>query len=483
MYKKLIFLFLLLFSLLSFSQDFKTLRGIILDSENNSPIESVNISIINSSIGSITNSDGNFIIRIPNNLINSSLSISHIGYQNEKIEIKLIKDDNIISLTPYSTQLDDVVLFSQKTNLSANQIIKNAFDNYSKNFPNTPYISKGFLRHTERNKKEYKWLIEAGITMYDNTKFGEDTKIELNIDQKRKSFDNRKIDTMYLYLSYLIDVKKKSYNVFKKKKRNRIRDTISVSEMMKSIKYNDQETSGLSKLFNGHKNIIKNKSNFVNGNQNIIRAYNSKGAIFDKNIFKKHQFSIDTILLEGNRQVFKIKITPKQNMVNLNKVLKKDYIPIGWFYIYKDNFAIKELDYSLVAGSKNSKLRNSMIYGTPIHFKINLKYIEYNNRMYLNYYSCSVPKSLNMGISGGVAGNSNENFYYTKQELLFTEIIIKNADSIASSINWNNDLFLPIKYDEEYWNNNTILLESKEQKKLILDLEKKVSLENQFKQN
>ena len=65
-------------------------------------------------------------------------------------------------------------------------------------------------------------------------------------------------------------------------------------------------------------------------------------------------------------------------MVNLNKVLKKDYIPIGWFYIYKDNFAIKELDYSLVAGSKNSKLRNSMIYGTPIHFKINLKYIEYN---------------------------------------------------------------------------------------------------------
>jgi hypothetical protein len=481
MHKKLIFLFLLLFSLLSFSQDFKTLRGIILDTENNTPIENVNITIINSSIGSITNSDGNFIIRIPYNLINSSLSISHIGYQNEKIEIKLIKDDNIISLTPYSIELDDVVLFSQKTNLSANHIIKKAFDNYSKNFPNTPYISKGFLRHTERNKKEYSWLIEAGLSMYDNSKFGEDAKIELHIDQKRKSLDNRKIDSMYLYLSYLIQAKNQGYKVFRKK--SQIRDTVSEKELRKGILYNDKRTNSLNKLFNGHKNIITNKSNFVNGNQNIIRAYNSKGAIFDRNIFKKHQFSIDTILLEGNRQVFKIKITPKQNMVNLNKVLKKDYIPIGWFYIYKDNFAIKELDYSLVAGSKNSKLRNSMIYGTPIHFKINLKYIEYNNRMYLNYYSCSVPKSLNMGISDGVTGNSNENFYLTKQEILFTEIIIKNADSIASSINWNNDLFLPIKYDEEYWNNNTILLESKEQKKLILDLEKKVSLENQFKQN
>ena len=480
MYKKLIFLFLLLLPLLSFSQDYKILRGIILNSENNIPIESVNISVINSSIGSITNSDGIFIIRIPYDLINSSLSVSHLGFQNEELEIKLIKDSSIISLTPSSIELDDIVIFSKKTNLSANQIIKKAFDNYYKNFPNTPYISKGFLRHTERDKKEYKWLIEAGVTMYDNSKFGKEAEIKLSVNQKRKSYDNRKIDSMLLYLSYLIDVKNKRYNVFKKNKRKKIRDTISVSELIKAIRYNDNETNSLNKLFNGHKNIIKNKSNFDNGNQNIIRNYNNTEAIFDKNIIKKHQFILDTILSEGDRQVFKIKITPKQKMINLNKVLKKDYIPIGWIYIYKDNFAIKELDYSLIASSESAKLRNSMIYGTPVKYKINLKYIEYNNKMYLNYYSCSVPKNLNMVVN---YSNSDENFYYTKQEILFTEIIIKNAYIIASSINWNNDLFLPIKYNEKYWNSKTILLENNEQKKLIKDLEKKVSLENQFRQN
>ncbi len=481
--KTILFFLIILHSVLLSAQETTTFKGFILDSEKNIPIENVNISVVNSSIGSISNSDGGFIINSPSNIKSKFLLISHLGYQSKKIELDSLKNNDIILLTRVYFELEEVAINSHKSDLTANQIINKVFENYANNFPNEPFIAKGFLRHTEKNKKEYKWLIEAGITMYDNTKFGKEAKINLNIDAKRNSSDNRSIDSVHLYFLYLISAKKKKYNIYKGKKRRKIRDTVSKNELARAIKHNDYKSNGLTKIFNGHKNRTKYGVKFYNGNQNIIRNYNSKEAIFDKKILKKHKFSLDTILYEGDRQVYKIKITPNQKMINLNKVLKKHYIPIGWFYIYKDNFAIKELDYTLLAGSKDAKLRNSIVYGTPVHYKINLKYIEYNNKMYLNYYSCSVPKSLNMVLDYSNTGGGGEKFYYTKQEILFTEIITKSVESLASGIKWNSDLFSPMKYDEEYWKKNTILLESKEQQKMIKDLEKKVSLKKQFQQN
>ena len=79
--------------------------------------------------------------------------------------------------------------------------------------------------------------------------------------------------------------------------------------------------------------------------------------------------------------------------------------------------------------------------------------------------------------------NPNDH-YFSKQEILFTEITTNKEKVNKLILNkvWNNDLFSPRSYNEQFWDNQTILLESKEQKKLIEDLQKKVSLKEQFKQ-
>lgn len=452
----------------------KILKGQILNSVNKEPVAYANISIINSSIGTVSNLDGEFVINIPKEKEKTSLIVSHIGYRNETINVSFFKSK--ILLLPTSIELEEVNLLIGKKRLNGNEIVKKAFENYSENFPDKPFLAKGFLRHIEKNKKEYKWLIEAGITFFDNAKRAEEAEIKFNIDEERKSYDNRSIDSLNLYLKYLIKNKGKGYGIIRKKER--IRDTVSDGELVKGVMYNDQESSGLSKIFNGHKNIIINKYNFDNGNQDIIRNYGNKEAIFDKNIFKKHEFSLDSIFLEGDRYVYKIKINPNPKMINLNKVLKKDYAPIGWIFIYKDNFAIKEIEYILVAASKNSKLRNHLLYDTPVHYKVNLKYVEHNGKMYLNYFSCNLPKNL-----GYIRGLGKEDYYYTKQEILFTEIITNQEEINKLTINkkWNNNLFISRSYNEDFWENKTILLENKEEKKMILDLEKKLSLKKQFK--
>jgi len=464
------------------------LKGVVINSENKEPILGVNIFLKNSSIGTISNLDGKFILHVPEEYKQEIIMFSSIGYALTEHKIDDFRNDDLeVVLNPTTTVLDEVVVSASNIDLTANQIVESALNYYDENFPTKPYIAKGFLRHTEKNKKEYKWLIESAITLYDNSKRHDNAIIKINVDEIRKSYDFRSLDTLSLYLYYLNLEKGSGTSVFKKRKYKKIADTITSQELLKGIRYNDAKSNGLHKLFNGHKNIVIDKNNFNNGNQNILRNYGNVGAMFDENIFKKHKFSLDTLLLEGDRYVYKIKITPHSKMVDLNSILKKNYVPVGWLFIYKDNYAIKELEYSLIAASKSAKLRNKLIYGTPIHYTVNLKYIEYNNRMYLKYFSCEVPKSINTYFKQTESGDyevrsEEDRFYYTKQEVLFTEFITdKEEIELRLQKPWNDDLFTPRPYHEQFWKNYNILLESKEQHKMIQDLEDKVRLSDQFK--
>ena len=70
-----------------------------------------------------------------------------------------------------------------------------------------------------------------------------------------------------------------------------------------------------------------------------------------------------------------------------------------------------------------------------------------------------------------------EQFYYTVQEILFTEII-EDPESIERALlkTWSEDIFLPRPYNKEFWKNYNVLLESEEEEKLIQDLSKRATL-------
>lgn len=64
------------------SQQEITVKGKVTDSETGQPIASASVIIVNTTSGTITDNDGNFVIRMP---ADASLAISYIGYQTEKI--------------------------------------------------------------------------------------------------------------------------------------------------------------------------------------------------------------------------------------------------------------------------------------------------------------------------------------------------------------------------------------------------------------
>ena len=109
--------------------------------------------------------------------------------------------------------------------------------------------------------------------------------------------------------------------------------------------------------------------------------------------------------------------------------------------------------------------------------------------MYPSYLYYETPKLVNAGDRSSDKAKKNEEelsrerdeqFYYTVQEILFTEII-QDSTTISEALQkeWSEDIFSPRPYNKQFWKNYNVLLESEEEEKLIQDLSKRATL---FKQ-
>src|SRR5690606_7864328 len=151
--------------------------------------------------------------------------------------------------------LDEIVLVAETRPKTGNDIVLRALERLPRNMPDSSYLQKGFLRHKERNKKEFKWLIESAITMYDSAYTSDaGTTLKINVDEVRKSYDLRDVDSLLTYTAYL----QQKANIRNLKPRNLRRDTIRRSSLIKAIKWNDTRVNGLQNLFEGKLNLVRN---------------------------------------------------------------------------------------------------------------------------------------------------------------------------------------------------------------------------------
>ena len=108
---------LTLFSILSFLGFSQNISGTITDEENNT-LPSVNIAILNTSIGATSFNDGSYNMQVP---ANKSMVVAHsfIGYEIEKIRLPMLKKGQNytlnIQLKAKNTLLNDVIVKDKKS--------------------------------------------------------------------------------------------------------------------------------------------------------------------------------------------------------------------------------------------------------------------------------------------------------------------------------------------------------------------------------
>lgn len=461
-----ILLFILFIGFSAFAQI--ELKNKIIDIGTLIPIENASIYVKNTTIGTISNVDGKFVLMVPENHAKDTLIVSSIGYKSFKIPVQEFDSSMEIFLEDDVAALNEVVLIAETRPKTGNEIVLKALEKLSENMPDSAYIQKGFVRHKERNRKEFKWLIESAITLYDS---GYDTimpeEVKINVDQVRKSYDLRDVDSLLVYTSYL----KNKDPRLKIRKQNLRRDSIKTSTLVKAIKWNDTRVNGLENLFQGK--------------LNLLRQSGDPKSLFGEGILENHHFELDTVLVDNDMKIYKIKIDEGFKFVDLNTkgIFNNGYKAQGWIYIYWDNYAIKKIEYELLAASDAQKSRSKTLFDTNVGHKLNISYTEFQDKMYLNYIYYETPKLVNVGDRNSnqeevTEGERDLRFYYTVQEVLFTEIILDpvTVNEAFNNSSWDPDLFSSKPYNKEFWKNYNTLLESEEDEKLIEDLTHRYSL-------
>ncbi|WP_426430927.1 carboxypeptidase-like regulatory domain-containing protein [Winogradskyella sp. HB-48] len=101
--------FFLLFPFLVFSQQ-QVAKGMVLDKVTNEPIPYINISILESTIGTSSDDDGSYSLNINEEDVDKNVHLSSLGYKDTTLTVTTFTNLKTIFLKPLAEQLDEVVI-------------------------------------------------------------------------------------------------------------------------------------------------------------------------------------------------------------------------------------------------------------------------------------------------------------------------------------------------------------------------------------
>ena len=171
--------------------------GTVKDKQTKKKLEYVNISVPGTNVGTITNSDGEFTIKVQESLQAKVVEISHIGYYNYRIALtgNDMVDENVM-LTQNANVLEEVVVRAHDPRM----LVEEAMNRIGKNYSEKPTLLTGFYRETAQKGKRYINISEAIIDVY-KTPYDEDaSRDRVQIFKGRALLSQKASDTLIVKL-------------------------------------------------------------------------------------------------------------------------------------------------------------------------------------------------------------------------------------------------------------------------------------------
>jgi hypothetical protein len=135
------------------------LSGKIIDGKKENPIKYASVSLLNKPIGTISNIDGNFLLKIHPDFIRDTIVISCMGYEQILMPAYKILDDDLIVMIPVSIRIKEVKVVST----TPERLLQNIRQNLSQNYSEEPKLMTAFYRETIKQDNNYINVSEAVI--------------------------------------------------------------------------------------------------------------------------------------------------------------------------------------------------------------------------------------------------------------------------------------------------------------------------------
>lgn len=198
----MLLLMMLLFSAYSFAFqpkdiEFVEYKGEVVNARNGKGISSAYLALNNSNISTITNSDGEFSLKVPEDLIEATVTISVLGFQSKTLPLTYFKPmDTKIELEETVEELDEISLY-KATN--ANLLVKEMLAKKDVNYLTDESLMTSFYRETIKKGWSNVSLSEA-VLKISKSPYNSNKKDLVSLYKARKSTDYDKLDTVALKL-------------------------------------------------------------------------------------------------------------------------------------------------------------------------------------------------------------------------------------------------------------------------------------------
>ena len=135
----------------------------VIDSETLKALPFALAGIKSKNIGTITNEEGIFILKISKKFINEQICISYIGYNNKCIPIiNILNNDTVIKLKRKYISVQEIII----RNTDPNKLIIEALKKIKNNYQQKPVYLTTFYREKVKQNEQYMFLSEAVMKVY-----------------------------------------------------------------------------------------------------------------------------------------------------------------------------------------------------------------------------------------------------------------------------------------------------------------------------
>ncbi len=171
----------------------RTVSGKVVDTRNNKGLPNVNVSIMGSNIGTVTNSDGYFSLYMPDPH-SANVLFSTLGYSSYYIAgDSLSNKNNIIRLERQPVELSEITIYSGDPAKIIAAALKRIPDNYSQ----SKDMLSMFYRETIRKGKRFIGVSEAAIDVYKTQYDVRNVDFDrVRIDRGRRLINQKSSDTL-----------------------------------------------------------------------------------------------------------------------------------------------------------------------------------------------------------------------------------------------------------------------------------------------
>ena len=171
--------------------------GVVKNKTNNKKMEYVNISVSGTGIGTVTNEDGEFSLKISESVNAKNIEFSYIGFFNTRITVD---GTNLMGetfyMSPKAKELPEVVVKSWDARKLMDEAISKIPQNYSKN----SNLLTGFYRETAKKGRNYINVAEAIVQIYKSPYTSDVNSDKVQILKGRKLLSVKKSDTLAIKL-------------------------------------------------------------------------------------------------------------------------------------------------------------------------------------------------------------------------------------------------------------------------------------------